>query len=66
MSVALSPYASIISGYAAASRLLQSHPKLSVDLRVLHYRDGVHAVLERKVELGLTELAEASGNDTLA
>ena len=66
VSVALSPYASIISGYPAASRLLQSHPKLSVDLRVLHYRDGVHAVLERKVELGLTELAEASGNDALA
>lgn len=66
VSVALSPYASIISGYPAAGRLLRSHPKLSVDLRVPHYRDGVRAVLEREVELGFTELAEASGNDALA
>jgi len=66
VSVALSPYASIISGYPAAGRLLRSHPKLSVDLRVPHYREGVRAVLEREVDLGFTELAEASTNDALA
>jgi DNA-binding transcriptional LysR family regulator len=65
VSVALSPYASIISGYPAAGRLLRSHPKLSINLRVPHFRDGVRAVLERDVELGFTELAEASGNDAL-
>ena len=66
VSVALSPYSSMVSGYPAAGRLLRSHPKLSVDLRVPHFRDGVRAVLEREVELGFTELAEASGNDALS
>jgi DNA-binding transcriptional LysR family regulator len=66
VSVALGPYASIISGYPAAGRLLRSHPRLSVDLRVLHYRDGVRAVLDREVDLGFTELVEASEKDALA
>jgi DNA-binding transcriptional LysR family regulator len=66
VSVALSPYASMISGYPAACRLLRSHPKLSVDLRVLHYREGVEAVLQREVDLGFTELVEASTIDELA
>lgn len=66
VSVALSPYASIISGYPASVRLLRSHPNLSVDLRVPHYREGVKAVLEREVDLGFTELVEASENDALA
>jgi len=66
VSVAMSPYASIISGYAAAGRLLRSHPKLTVDLRVPLFREGVRAVLEREVDLGFTELAETSSNDALA
>jgi DNA-binding transcriptional LysR family regulator len=65
VSVAMSPYASIISGYAAAGQLLRSHPKLTFDLRVPHFREGVRAVLEREVDLGLTELAEATSNDAL-
>lgn len=65
VSVAMSPYASLISGYPAAQRLLRSHPMLSVDLRIPHYREGVKAVLERQVDLGFTELVEASENPAL-
>jgi DNA-binding transcriptional LysR family regulator len=64
--VALGPYPSVISGYAAAARLCREHPKVSIGLRVSNWRDVTRAVAERGADLGVAELTDALGNEALA
>ena len=66
LSVALGPYPSMVSGYAAAGRLLARAPQIAVSLRVAGWREVTRAVAEREVDLGLAELTGALLDDTLA
>ena len=55
--VALGPYPSVISGYSAMARLLARRPKVTVAMRVAGWREVVHQVVTREVDLGLAELS---------
>ncbi len=59
LSVCLGPYPSVMSGYAAAARVLSAHPKLEIALRVANWRTVTSAVGERQAELGIAELSDA-------
>lgn len=63
--VAFGPYPSVMSGYAAAARLIREHPKLGISLHVMSWRDVTSAVTERRVDLGVAELSDAVLNDRL-
>ena len=63
--VALGPYPSVISGFAAAARLVSEHPLLDITVRVASWRAVTHAVAARQVDLGVAELSEALGNPAL-
>ncbi|MCC6868075.1 MAG: LysR family transcriptional regulator [Burkholderiales bacterium] len=65
LSVALGPYPSVVSGYAAAARLIGQHPRLGIALRVTNWRVVTQAVVDRKADLGIAELADAMGNEGL-
>lgn len=65
LSVALGPYPSMVSGYAAAGRLLARSPQIALSLRVAGWREVTRAVAEREVDLGLAELTGALLDDTL-
>jgi DNA-binding transcriptional LysR family regulator len=65
LNIALGPYPSMFSGYAAAGRLLARSPKLSLSLHVAGWREVTRAVAEREVDLGLAELTGALLDDTL-
>ena len=66
ISVALGPYPSVISGYAAAARLLREHPRVGLSLHVMNWRDVTSAVSERRADIGIAELSDAVLNDALA
>lgn len=63
LDVALGPFPSVISGYAAAGRVMAAHPKLQIALHVANWREVAHAVIEKHAELGIAELSEAMLND---
>jgi DNA-binding transcriptional LysR family regulator len=65
INVALGPYPSVMSGYAAAARLMRDYPRLGVSLHVMNWRDVTAAVNERRVDLGVAELSDAVLNETL-
>lgn len=65
LNVALGPYPSMFSGYAAAGRLLARSPKLVLSLHVAGWREVTRAVADREVDLGLAELTGALLDDTL-
>jgi DNA-binding transcriptional LysR family regulator len=66
INVALGPYPSVISGYAAAARLIRGHPGVAVGLHVSNWREVTIAVAERRVDLGIAELTDAFDHDSLA
>jgi DNA-binding transcriptional LysR family regulator len=63
--VALGPYPSVLSGYAAAGRLAAAHPRLRIGLHVDDWRGVTRAVAQRRVELGIAELSDAMLDDEL-
>ena len=63
--VALGPYPSVISGYAAAARLLRQHPQLSLALRVASWRMVMQTVAARQADLGVAELSDAPAQPML-
>jgi DNA-binding transcriptional LysR family regulator len=65
LDVALGPYPSVISGYAAAGRVMAAHPKLQIALHVANWREVTRAVVEKRAELGIAELSDAVLNDQL-
>jgi DNA-binding transcriptional LysR family regulator len=66
VNVALGPYPSVVSGYAAAARLGREHPRVAIGLRVSNWRNVTKAVADRRVDLGIAELTDALGNESLA
>ena len=64
--VALGPYPSVISGYPAMARLLARRPKISVAVHVAGWREVVHQVTAREVDLGLAELSGVQADDQFA
>jgi DNA-binding transcriptional LysR family regulator len=64
--VALGPYPSVLSGWAAAARLSTAHPRLAIALHVAGWREVTNAVVERKADVGVAELSDAVLNDVLA
>ncbi len=65
LDVALGPYPSAMSGYAAAGRVMAAHSKLQIALHVANWREVTQAVMEKKAELGIAELSDAVLNDRL-
>lgn len=65
LDVALGPYPSVMSGYAAAGRVMAAHAKLQIALHVANWREVTNAVVEKRAELGLAELSDALLNDQL-
>lgn len=63
LTVWLGPYPSVMSGYAAAGRVLAGHPKLQVALHVANWRDVTAAVAEKRTELGIAELSNAAQDE---
>lgn len=63
--VALGPYPSVMSGYAAAAKLVANHPKLAVRLRVASWREVTSLVAARHSDIGVAELSDAVLNDAL-
>lgn len=66
VNVALGPYPSVIAGYAAAARLIREHPGVAVSLHVSNWREVTSAVADRRVDLGIAEVTDALGNESLA
>jgi DNA-binding transcriptional LysR family regulator len=66
VNVALGPYPSVMSGYAAAARLMRAHPRLGVSLHVMNWRDVTASVNERRVDFGIAELSDAVLNEALS
>lgn len=56
--VKFGPYPSAISGYPAAGRLLEKHPRLQLSLRVTDWREVLNAVIEGRVDFGVAEQNE--------
>jgi DNA-binding transcriptional LysR family regulator len=65
LDVALGPYPSVISGYAAAGRVMAAHPRLQIALHVANWREVTKAVVEKRAELGIAELSDAVLNEQL-
>lgn len=59
----LGPYPSVISGYAAAGKLMSAHPNLLVALRVANWRTVTAAIGEKRGEIGIAELAGAAPDE---
>jgi len=55
--VKLGPYPSIISGYAAAGRLMAKQPKIRLSLDVVGWRDVFTSVLEEQADFGVGEIS---------
>ena len=60
--VKLGPYPSIISGYAAASRLLANHPNIRLSLDVVEWRHVFPSVLEVRADFGVGEISALEGD----
>ncbi len=63
--VALGPYPSMMSGYAAAGNLVARHPKLSITIQVVNWREVSRLVADKKVDLGVAELTDAVLDESL-
>jgi DNA-binding transcriptional LysR family regulator len=63
--VALGPYPSVMSAYAATGNLVAKHPKLHVSLLATNWRDVSRLVAEKKVDLGIAELTDAVLDESL-
>lgn len=60
--VALGPYPSMTSGYAAIARTHALHPRLKVSARVAGWREVAQHVASGLVDLGIAELTGLQGN----
>lgn len=63
--VALGSYPAVLSGYAAAARLVANHPKLEIALHVANWREVTKRVAMRQADIGVAELSDAVLNDAL-
>lgn len=63
LNVALGPYPSVTSGYAALARMLGAHPKINLSVRVCTWREVANQVATRAVDLGIAEIGGLAGNE---
>ena len=66
LKLALGPYPSVTSGYAAIARLLARHPKISIAVHVVGWREVASRVLARTVDLGIAEVGDAENDEQFA
>jgi len=59
--VALGPYPSVTSGYAAIARLHARHPQIKVTAHVAGWRDVANQVAAGVVDLGIAEISTLQG-----
>jgi DNA-binding transcriptional LysR family regulator len=60
--VSLGPYVSIISGYAAAGRLVAKHPNIRLSLDVVGWRQVFSSVRDERADLGIGEISDLEGD----
>ena len=65
LKVALGPLPSAMSAYPAAGALLSKHPNLRISFQSTAWREVTHAVVDKKVDLGIAELSGAVLDDSL-
>jgi DNA-binding transcriptional LysR family regulator len=65
LNIAFGPLPGAMSVYPAAGALLARHPNLRLSLQSISWREVIHAVIEKKVDLGIAEISGASHDDTL-
>ncbi len=63
LKLALGPYPSVTSGYAAIARLLARHPKVGVAAHVAGWREVARQVLARTVDLGIAEISSVENDE---
>ena len=63
LKLALGPYPSVTSGYAAIARLLARHPKIGIAVHVAGWREIASRVLARTVDLGIAEVGDAENDE---
>ena len=56
LKIALGPYPSVTSGYAAVARLAGTHPKIGISVNVAAWRTVASLVSTRSVDLGIAEI----------
>ena len=65
LNIAFGPLPGAMSVYPAAGALLARHPNLRLSLQSLSWREVIHAVIEKKVDLGIAEISSARQDDSL-
>jgi DNA-binding transcriptional LysR family regulator len=65
LNVAFGPLPGTMSVYPAAGALLAEHPNLRISLQSASWREVIHAVVEKKVDLGIAEISGAMHDDSL-
>jgi len=63
--VAMGPFPSKICGHAAIGRLLRRHGTLKFKVGILQYSKIMGAILDREIDIGISELGEAVKNEEL-
>ena len=66
LKLALGPYPSVTSGYAAIARLLARHPKVGIAVHVAGWREVASRVLARTVDLGIAEISSVENDGQFA
>jgi DNA-binding transcriptional LysR family regulator len=65
LSVAFAPYPAELSGHRAIGKLISEHPKIRCKVTSSDWYEVEKLVVERKADLGFSELSEAVNNDKL-
>jgi DNA-binding transcriptional LysR family regulator len=65
LNVAFGPLPGALSVYPAAGALLGSHPNLRISLQSATWREVIHAVVEKKADLGIAEISGTIHDDAL-
>lgn len=63
LKLALGPYPSVTSGYAAVAQLLTAHPGIRIAVHVANWREVASRVAARTVDLGIAEISNLEGDE---
>ncbi len=66
LKVALGPYPSVTSGYAAIAQLLAAHPGIHIAAHVAGWREVASQVAARTVDIGIAETSSVEGEEQFA
>jgi DNA-binding transcriptional LysR family regulator len=65
LNIAFGPLPGALSVYPATGALLAKHPNLRISLQSASWREVIHSVVEKKVDLGIAEISGAMHDDAL-